>query len=353
MAVNGVNSSAIPLSSNAIINGAFDIWQRGTSFSGGGGYTADRWNNYAVQSSKFTSARSTDIPTNAGVIYSWLGTSTSAYTPISGDYFMNTQRIEGFDAAQFNFGTALAKSLTLSFWVKSSLTGTFGGACHNNAFDRTFVFSYTISAANTWEYKTVTIPGDTGGTWEKTTAVGFELGFSLGAHSGGLTTAGSWVSGAFWGVTGQVNLVETSGATWQVTGVQLEAGLVGTPFKRNANSFQGELAACQRYYWRVNKGSALFAYIGAGFVVSSTQAKIVIPHPVEMRAAPAFSVVNPLNLQVNTANTRSTTTLAIDQATPQVTGIFANTGSGMTTGDGAILMGANNLNWQLEFSAEL
>lgn len=313
-------------SGNAIINGAFDIWQRGTSFSSAG-YTADRWQPYLAQAGKLVSSQSTNAP--AGFKYSYLTTSSSAYTPLSTEYFMQTTRIEGYNAASFAFGTSSAKTLTLSFWVRSSLTGTFGGALHNNAFDRSYVFSYTISSANTWEYKTVTIAGDTSGTWDITTNVGLEVGFSMGAHSGVLTTAGSWVSGAYWGVTGQVNVISTSGATWQVTGVQLEAGSVATPFKRNASSIQGELAACQRYYQR--QSVSAYSYLpGIGSANSTSAALIEYPTPVSMRVTPTAIEWSGVALWDGVTQYSLTSLAVLSSQTTNSVKIQTGGGSGMT-----------------------
>ena len=248
--LSSLNGGALSGARNRIINGDMRIDQRnaGASITGNSGvFPADRWQTYATQSSKFTCQQSTTAPT--GFTNSLLYTSLSAYSVTSSDYFSVTQRIEGFNCAGFNFGTANATALTLSFWVRSSLTGTFGGACHNNAFNRAYPFTYTITSANTWEYKTVSIAGDTSGTWTTDNSVGLEIGFSLGCGSTGLATAGAWTGTSnIYGATGQVNVVGTNGATFYITGVQLEAGSVATPFERR--SYGQELALCQRYYWK-------------------------------------------------------------------------------------------------------
>ena len=233
---------------NRILNGGMVIDQRnaGASVTGNSGvFPVDRWQTYATQSSKLTCQRSTTAPT--GFVNSVIYTSSSAYSVLTGDYFSTTQRIEGFNVADLMYGTASAVTTTLSFWVRSSLTGTFGGACHNNAFNRVYPFSYTISAANTWEFKTVQIVGDTTGTWTTDNSVGLEIGFSLGCGSSGLGTAGAWAGTSnIFGATGQVNLVGTNGATFYITGVQLEAGTVASPFERR--DYGRELMMCQRYY---------------------------------------------------------------------------------------------------------
>jgi len=240
---------------NRIINGACVIDQRnaGASVTANSGvFPVDRFQTYATQSSKLTCQQSTTVPANFknSVLY----TSSSAYSVLAGDYFSFTQRVEGFNVADFNFGTANATTVTLSFWVRSSLTGTFGGACHNNAFNRVYPFSYTISAANTWEQKTITIAGDTSGTWTTDNSVGLEIGFSLGCGSTGLGTAGAWAGTSnIFGATGQVNVVGTNGATFYITGVQLEAGTTASPFEYR--QYGTELALCQRYYFAAYKAS--------------------------------------------------------------------------------------------------
>jgi hypothetical protein len=174
-------------------------------------------------------------------------TSSSAYSVLAGDYFILSQAIEGFNTSDLSFGTASAATVTLSFWVRSSLTGSFGGALQNSAVNRSYPFSYTISAANTWEQKTITIVGDTTGTWVgATNGIGIAVNFSLGMGSTRSGTAGAWAAGNFIAPTGAVSVVGTNGATFYITGVQLEAGSVATPFERI--DYGRQLIQCQRYY---------------------------------------------------------------------------------------------------------
>ncbi len=233
---------------NRIINGDMRIDQRNAGASvtpADDAYTLDRWNVGLTQSSKFSVQQSTTAPT--GFANSLLVTSLSAYTVGSGDLFRVTHKIEGFNFSDLGWGTAGAQSVTLSFWVRSSLTGTFGGSLQNNAFNRSYPFSYTISAANTWEYKTITISGDTTGTWVgSTNGIGLRLNFSLGTGSSSSGTAGAWAGSAFVSTTGATSVVGTNGATFYITGVQLEAGSVATPFERR--SYGQELSLCQRYF---------------------------------------------------------------------------------------------------------
>ena len=185
--------------------------------------------------------------------------------------------------------------LTLSFWVKSSLTGTFGGVFGNSAFNRSYPFTYTISSANTWEQKTVTIAGDTTGTWETTNSAGIQLYFGLGSGSTYSGTAGAWTGSGLISATGAVNVMGTLNATWQITGVQLERGSNATSFE--FRSYGQELALCQRYYQKSYAtetapgtatttnivGNSISGPSGAGNYIGS------VYFPVIMRAAPTVS----------------------------------------------------------------
>jgi hypothetical protein len=233
---------------NRIINGDMRIDQRNAGASvtlTDGVYSLDRWRGVATQTSKATVVQSTTAA--AGFSNSLLVTSSSAYSITSGDIFAIQQRIEGFNFSDFGWGAAGAQTVTLSFWVRSSLTGTFGGAVLNSAQNRSYPFSFTISSANTFEYKTVTIAGDTSGTWiGSTNGIGAILCFGLGAGSTYSGTAGAWAGAAYYSATGAVSVVGTSGATFYITGVQLEAGSVATPFERRP--YGTELMLCQRYH---------------------------------------------------------------------------------------------------------
>jgi hypothetical protein len=267
---------------NRIINGAMVIDQRNAGASTtptASGYTLDRWRAGLSVTSKFSVQQSSTAPT--GFNNSLLVTSLSSYTVGSGEQFTIAQRIEGYNLADLGWGTANAKTITISFWVRSSLTGTFGGALRNNANDRSYPFTYTISAANTWEQKTLTIAGCTDGTWETTNGIGVIVSFALAVGSTLLGTSGAWASTDYIGATGQTQILAINGATLYITGVQLEVGSTATPFERRL--YNQELANCQRYYHRITPAAAMF---GSAFVVTSTQARSVIPFPVTMRIAP-------------------------------------------------------------------
>lgn len=243
-------ASSFPSFRNRIINGDMRIDQRngGTSVTPtGDAYTLDRWSTWVYQSSKFSVQQNAGSVTPPVGFSNYLGiTSTSAYSVPANEGFAITQKIEGYNVADLGWGAAGALTVTLSFWVRSSLTGTFGGAINNSAQSRSYPFNYQITLPNTWEYKTITIDGDTSGTWLTTNGTGFFVKFGLGVGSALSGTAGSWATANYASSTGATSVVGTSGATFYITGVQLEIGTVATPFEHRPIGV--ELALCQRYY---------------------------------------------------------------------------------------------------------
>jgi len=235
---------------NRIINGDMVVDQRNNGASvtpTNTQYTLDRWTFSLAQSSKLTCQQNAGSVTPPAGFTNYLGiTSTSAYTVGSGENFNLVQRIEGFNTADLAWGTANARTVTLSFWVRSSLTGTFGGVLQNSANNRSYPFTYTISAANTWEYKTITVAGDTTGTWVTNNGIGIAIWFGLGVGSTLSGTAGAWAGSGFYSATGAVSVVGTNGATFYITGVQLERNTTATPFEWLPIST--ELNLCKRYY---------------------------------------------------------------------------------------------------------
>ena len=282
---------------NRIINGAITISQyNGTSTitPTNNQYTIDRWvtSNSAV-ASKYSVAQSTVAPT--GFSNSLLITSLSAYTIGAAESFTVQQYIEGFNTADLGFGTANAKTVTLSFWVQSSLTGTFGGSIENSAQNRSYPFGYTITSANTWQQVSVTIAGDTTGTWVgATNGTGMQVRFSFGAGSSYQGTANAWVGSDIRTVTGQTSVVGTSGATFYITGVQLEVGSSATGFEYR--QYQQELALCQRYYQQWDYTAALGSAGATAFTATkySTVDTLVANAAliVSMRTAPTISSSN-------------------------------------------------------------
>ena len=341
---------------NRIINGDMRIDQRNAGASvtpADGQFTIDRWQCWVDAASKLTSQQSTTVPT--GYKNSLLITSTSAYSIASANQFSLIQPIEGLNVSDLGWGAAGALTVTLSFWARSSLTGTFGGWIRNSAGDRSYVFSYSISSANTWEYKSVTIAGDTTGTWLTTNGIGLYVGFSMGAGSSKVTTAGSWGSTAYYGVTGQQNLVANNGATFYITGVQLEIGTSATPFERRL--YNQELANCQRYYYRKNAGSAseviatVQAY-GAGNVYGK-----LFDLPVTMRANVTCSVSAASHFTPqNSAGSNTTAFSAVGGFSNSSTSVVQSggfTGSSGLTGGNASGITFNTTSGWIDASAEL
>ena len=255
-----------------------------------GVYTLDRWQALQPTASKYSVQQVADAP--AGFTYSLKVTSLSAYTPSSGDYHAIGQMVEGYNMADLAQGTSSAKTFTLSFWVKSSLTGSFGVLIKDN---NTINYGslYTINVANTWQYITITIPGYTGGSWSGSTtnSIGFKIWFDLGVGSTYQGTANSWVAGNYVAPTGGTKLISTNAATWQITGVQLEEGKVATPFEYR--SYGQELALCQRYCYVIsNSGNSPYdgyTMISLGHSVSTTNVYGMVTLPVTMRTPPTFS----------------------------------------------------------------
>ena len=247
---------------NRIINGAMVIDQRnaGASVTPSNSYTLDRWRVYTSQASKLTTQQNAGAITPPVGFTNYLGiTSSSAYAVLTGDYFFINQNIEGFNTADFGWGTANASAITLSFKVYSSLTGTFGGSIENAASTRAYPFSYSIPVANTWTTISITVAGDTTGTWTgATNGVGLQLALSLGTGATYSGTAGAWVNGDFRSVTGATSVVGTSGATFYITGVQLEKGSTATSF--DYRPYGTELSLCQRYLPVASAGDPYYGY---------------------------------------------------------------------------------------------
>jgi hypothetical protein len=292
---------------NRIINGQMVLDQRnaGASItpSTNGTMSLDRWKcglNTGLAPSKYSVQQSSVAP--AGFNNSVLITSTSAYTVQADDYSTFTQAIEGFNFADFGFGTANAQPLTISFQIRSSLTGTFVGFIQNNNADRSYPFTFTISAANTWESKTVTVAGDISGTWVgATNSTGLLFGFNLGIGSNRQGTANTWNASNARTVSGAVNLIATNGATMYITGVQLEKGSTATSF--DYRPYGTELALCQRYAYKY--GGNISDQYGAGVGLYADSNQIIfgdILHPQLMRSTPSMTVFGTPTIKINGGN---------------------------------------------------
>jgi len=343
--VNRINDASggvlAPISSvmrNRIINGAMLVNQRGGTVTGNdGAYGLDRWKASCVPDGKFTMQQSSTAPT--GFINSLLVTSTSAYSVTSTDFIGLRQDIEGLNCTDLGWGTAQAKTVTLSFQVYSSLTGNFGGSLFNNAGNRSYPFSYTISSANTWTTVSVTIAGDTSGTWLTTNGRGICVFFSLGAGSSNSGTAGAWAGSFLAQPTGSTSVVGTNGATFYITGVQLEVGTQATSFEYR--QYQQELALCQRYAIKWG-GNSVYETFASGLSFNSTTAWVCVAYPVEMRATPSVEA-GYANISVTTggASNIAATNVAIGYSGTKAAGLLVSVASGLTSGQ-ATIFGANN-----------
>ena len=276
---------------NIIINGDMSIDQRNSGSSITVGtvnplYTLDRMAVQSSQSSKFSIQQNAGSVTPPEYFKNYIGaTSLSAYSIASGDYFTIRQGIEGSNIINLAWGTSDAKTVTLSFWVRSSLTGTFGGSFTNDGFNRSYPFSYTISSANTWEKKSITVAGDTSGTWSTTNGLGIYVTLGLGVGSTYSGTAGSWSASGLLSATGATSVVGTNGATFYVTGVQLEAGTTASDFE--FLPVDVNLARCQRYYQVLAPGGDKFIPV---VQYQGSFRSLAYVFSTKMRAVPSLSV---------------------------------------------------------------
>ena len=314
---------------NIIINGDMSIAQRGTSSvtASAGLFRIDRFQCQTNAGGIYTVEQSTDAPDNFN--YSLKITSNSAHSLSNSDVVGIWQKIEGYNIAQLNWGSASAQDVTLSFYIKSSVTGTYGVAFRSaSGTTVSYLGSYTINSANTWERKTITIDGATIGTWNINNSTGIEMLFGLGVGSDYTGSAGSWSSNNYYGLTGATSLVSTNGATWLLTGVQLEVGTSASDFE--FLPYDVNLQRCQRYYQET------LAYIGHGHSVSTTTVGQLI-FGTYMRTTPSLSQTGVITITDGYAGdyTQSSTGgLTIYKATEKTFGYFIVIGnfSGLSTG---------------------
>lgn len=343
---------------NRIINGAMVIDQRNAGASvtpAASAYTLDRWQAVLGQASKFSVQQNAAAVTPPAGFINYLGvTSLSAYTVGASEVFLIQQKIEGLNSSDLAWGTASAASITLSFWVRSSLTGTFGGSLQNSAQNRSYPFTYTISVANTWEQKSVTIAGDTSGTWLTTSGVGIYLVFTLAAGSTFSGTAGAWAAADYRGATGATSVVGTNGATFYITGVQLEKGSTATSF--DYRPYGTELALCQRYYYGIG-GDTANQWAGTGQCFSTTAFNgIAVSFAATMRASPTFSYSALGDWRVQNSSGSGVVLTALTQDALEVSTKSGNlrgtVASGLSAGNATILY-AQSTSARLIWSSEL
>jgi len=340
---------------NRIINGGMQVAQRGTSptMTGGGDYSLDRFGHY-YSSGAVTTSQSSTAP--AGFTKSLLITvSTAASSPTYNFFY---QKIEGLNCTDLGFGSATASPVTLSFWVRSSVTGIYSVSISNYDGDRAYAAQYTINAANTWEQKIITIPGDTTGTWYTNNSVGLYVRWNMGSASASrLISAGSWqvanADGAT-GSTGANTWVNTLGATFYITGVQLEKGSAASPFEHR--QYGQELALCQRYYYRLVYGVAGGEPICTCAAYNSTLCFGVVQFPVSMRSAPDIDQIVSTGHYFNTGigASYSFTHFAYNERSTTAITIYNNTSTTATSGAAYWFRSNSSYTGQkLAFTAEL
>jgi len=329
---------------NRIINGAMVIDQRNAGASVTPSvlfstYTLDRWVAIYSTGSKFSVQQNAGSVTPPTGFTNYLGvTSLSSYSVPSGEGYIISQMIEGFNVADLGWGTANAQTITISFWVRSSLTGTFSGALSNGAENRSYAFTYTISSANTWEQKSVTIAGDTTGTWLTNNGIGLRLKMGLGAAGALAGTAGSWAAANYYGATGATSVVGTNGATFYTTGWQLEVGSTATSF--DYRPYGTELALCQRYF-QANGASGGNNTVTVGQASGSGTATSAYVLPVVMRTTPVLTIPAGATWGFLTANLGSSAggTISIaGSSNNQVINFNLSGGSGLTAGNATSLV---------------
>jgi hypothetical protein len=349
-----------PVFRNRIGNGAMLIDQRrnGVAVTGVTGgqdtWLADRFRigGSAMATGRMTWQQVTDAPAGSGLYKSGKITVTAAQAS-SGSYVQVLSTfVEANNMTDFEWGTSTAKTAVFSFWIKASIPGMYAVALRADNANASFVSNYNINTANTWEYKSIVVSGPTIGTWNTGTAAGLRIDFDLGTDNNQYVAdnlANTWVASDSFKTTSSKSLVATNGATWQITGVQLERGSVATPFEHRPIGI--ELALCQRYYVQFGTTSA-YEHFGIG-VVQSGQSTQIINLPVTMRAAPTFAYSGSLsNFAVYDGSTVSAPTgMTIDVGGPSICSLAVVAGS-LTIGRATRLYRVASGTATLTFSAE-
>ena len=327
---------------NLIINGAMQVAQRGTSFSSltASQYCLDRFSVDIGGGGAITVAQSTTTPEDFKNSTS-LTVATADSSIAAGDAYRITHAIEGQNVSQLNWGTSDAKSVTLSFWVRSSVTGTYGLGFANSAETENYIAEYNISSANTWEYKTITIEGRTSGTWLDTNGIGLGIRWDLGSGTNYNGTAGSWqtTGSKVYRTSSCVNWIANVGATFYLTGVQLEVGDLSTATPFEHRSYGDELARCQRYYFILTNDGDTTNYM-TGVVETSNQAALTgVIFPTTMRAVPTASLLGTSVTKFYTPSigTDDSVTIGTNRSSKTQGSLLITGFSGATIGQGGAL----------------
>jgi len=341
---------------NRLINGDMRIDQRNAGASiavaDSNVYPIDRFLFRNATDGTATAQQSSTVPTGGGFVNSVVYTVGTADASLAaGQYARIAQVIEGYNFADLQWGTASAKTITISFWVRSSVTGSYSVTLYNSAADRGYAANYTISAANTWEQKTVTIAGDTSGTWLTTNGKGVTVNFGLGAGTDYQLSAGSWTatSNIPLASTTQTNLMATAGATFYITGVQLEVGSSATGYEYR--NYTTELQLAQRYYWK-NTSVAAYGNMAIGSCDGSTIGIAYAKYPVTMRAVPTISY-STIRIADGTTAT-AVSSISYNSSTYENMGVaFVASGGTFVLGRAVVIQGNNSTTAFIDATAEL
>lgn len=341
---------------NVIINGAMVIDQRNAGASSTPSattYTVDRWQYQCSVGSKMTVGQNLNSVTPPVGFTKYLGVQTGASANVtvgSTDFYCLNHYVEGYNSAQFGWGASTAKPVTLSFWVRSSIAGTHGVSFRNAGNNRSYPLSYTINAANTWEYKTLFVPGDVTGTWATDNTIGVFLSFNLGMGATYSGTSGAWAGAVYAAPSGAVKVVETNSATFYLTGVQLEQNYQPTPFEQRP--YGVELQLCQRYYWKWIP-SAIYAALQNAISASTTTVEGPLNHGY-MRIAPSVDAYSTLSTNDAVAQNTAITAVDIPYKGNPVSLMRYTVGSAvLTTYRGYNILANNSTSAYLALTAEL
>jgi hypothetical protein len=344
---------------NRIINGAMTIDQRNAGASltniASSQISVDRWRQNSSQASKFTVQQNAGSVTPPTGFTNYLGfTTTSAVTIASGDYFWFGTTVEGYNSADLNWGTANGKTVTVSFWAYASIVGSYTLLLKPGGGAYSYATSFSLTTANTWQYITVTIPPlTTGGAINTTNGTGIQVNFSLGMGSTYYTsTANTWVSGDFYALNGTVNTIATNGATFYITGVQLEVGSTATSF--DYLDYGRILIQCQRYYAKMGAGGySNYTALASGVATGSTNGNLFIKYPVTMRASATIAYSNVCYGYAAGTTTAISSVGSTYSGTDSMLAQPNASGASMTIGYACTLQADNNSAGYIELSAEL
>ena len=341
---------------NLIINGAMQVAQRGTSVTGVGSTAyciCDRWEYREASGVSAVSdhEQSTDAPT--GFKYSYKITCTTADAVAGSENAALSYKLEGYDTQHLSYGTSDAKQITLSFWVKSNVTGVYGVQFYNGT-NYSALKPYTINSSATWEYKTITLDGDTTNATPDGNVQGLSVVFHIATGADDITSEYDWTAQAsFRSVTGQANVFASASNYFQITGVQLEVGDTATPFEHR--SYGQELALCQRYFWKqtsTNANGSYYRYANALFTSASTAAGVV-RLPVEMRATPTLTSSGTISAWYGPAAYVGSVSLGTDGCNNSSIVLDVTGLSGRTAGVACMIMSHVNKTSYITYDAEL